>query len=250
MVSRYISLFIVFFFISAQLLTAQMFSVDSENSKSNNENAGFGYNSLYMSVINAEFDFQGVGDVAGFIPLNFSGNIFAVGFENEFTLVEVSLGSNFTGLSNNSEYFGIHFKNMRPLFRFGSRAMNVQIPIGIAFDYTRASDTRSTISANNLNQSGLMAGSGLKYVIDNTKWYFSAGGDFFYGVSFADGSAFRGNTTRFNVPVRFMLRDLIGSKDLTFGATYLFKSIDVTNDPNERFDYDLSGFQAHIGLSF
>lgn len=239
-------LFVVFF---TSQLEAQMFSVDS-NSKNEDTTTGLiEYSTLYLSVYNAEFSFQGLNQ-PGFIPLGFEGSIFAAGFENEYTLVELALGSNLTALSNNSEYFGIHFKNMRPLFRFGSRKTNIQLPIGVAFDYTRASDTRSTISANNLNQSGLMGGTGLKFTTQTNKMYVSLAGEYFYGFSFADGSAFRGNTTRVNVPLRLMFRDLIADKELVLGATYLFKRIDVTNDPRERFDYDLGGVQVMIGLNF
>jgi|GEM_PF-2140766 hypothetical protein len=250
MIRRSICLIILFVLLSSQALVAQMFSVKSGDKPSDDDASSFGYSTLYFSVSNADLSFQGNKNIPGFIPLNFSGTVFSLGYENDFTIIEVSLGSRLTGISNDSEYFGIHFKNMRPLLRFGSNSLNVQVPIGIAFDYTRASDTRSVISANNLNQSGLMGGAGLKFVAEKASFYLSAGGDFFYGVSFADGSAFRGNTMRVNLPIRLMLKDLIGSKDLSFGATYIFKSIDVTNDPNERFDYDFSGIQIMIGLNF
>lgn len=242
----YSLLFVVLF--STQL-KAQMFSVDSNNKSEDTSIGIIEYSTLYLSVINSDFSFQGLNQ-PGFIPLGFEGNIFAVGFENEYTLIELSLGSNLTGISNSSEYFGVHFKNMRPLFRLGSQKTNIQLPIGVAFDYTRASDTRSTISANNLNQSGLMGGTGLKFTTQTNTIYLSLAGEFFYGFSFADGSAFRGNTTRINVPLRLMFQNLIANKDLVLGATYLFKSINVTNDPIERFDYDLSGIQVMIGLNF
>lgn len=250
MINRFALLLLFLVVFTSQVLTAQMFSVNSENKVIDDTAQDFGYSTLFVSLFNAEFSFQGVGNIPSFIPLGFEGNILSVGYENDYTHIEISLGSNLTGISNSSEYFGIYFKNMRPLFRLGSRSFNIQLPIGIAFDYTRASDTRSTISANNLNQSGLMGGTGLRLVKESNAIYLSAGGELFYGLSFADGSAFRGNTTRLNIPVRLMFKNLIGNKDLILGATYLFKSIDVTNDPNERFDYDLSGIQAMIGFNF
>lgn len=249
MIRRLFSLLLLILALSTQLLVAQMFSVRSDDTDNNNS-GNFEYSMLYLSIYNADLNFTGVGNVPSFIPLDFQGNILNIGFENEYTLIELGLGSNITGLTNNSEYFAIHFKNMRPLLRFGSKSTTLQIPIGIAFDYTRASDTRSALSANNLNQSGLMAGTGLRFNAETNFLYFSLGAEYFYGISFADGSAFRGNTNRINIPLRLSLKDLIGNKDLIFGATYLFKSINVTNDPNERFDYDISGLQAIIGINF
>jgi hypothetical protein len=244
------SLFTLFFFLLSTAAHAQMFSINSDEEEKESNPLIEGYSTVYLSYNNADFSYQGNSQQPGFQSLGFTGSLLSVGYETTNTLIELSIGASRTGLTNNSEFLSIHFKNLRPILGFGKPTSRFTIPIGLSIDYTRASDTRSTLFGNNLNQSGFMAGSGLQYFLEKRNFIITLGADAFYGFSFADGSAFRGNTMRVNLPVRFMFKNVINQNDITIGYGYHFKRIDVTNDPLERFDYDFSNHQIVIGLRF
>lgn len=229
---------------------AQMFSINSDKNQREENPLIEGYSTFTIGYNTVDFNYIGNSSLDGFQSLGFSGTLLSTAYETNYTLIELSLGSTNTGLSNDSEFFSIHFKNLRPLLSFGKTNTRLSIPLGLAIDYTRASDTRSTIFGNNLNQSGFMGGSGLQFFIEKRKWILYASADAFYGFSFADGSAFRGNTVRVNAPIRLMIKNLINQIDLTLGYSYQFKRIDVTNDPSERFDYDYNNHQVILGLRF
>lgn len=232
--------------------SAQMFSmgIDDENEQGPLYE---GFSQFYISFSPTSLNYTGRSEIQQpgvFVPLDFDASVLHVGYESLFTTVQIGYGGNITGLPNNTDFLTIHVKNLRTLLNFGSRTSYLFIPVGLNIDYTRVSDTRSLDLGNNLNQTGFMLGSGVRYIKEGKKIIFLVGFDGFYGLSYGDGSAFRGVTSHLNAPLRFMVKNVFNTFDLSLGYTYNFKRIDITNDNTERFDYDLNHHQFSLGFRF
>jgi hypothetical protein len=232
--------------------SAQMFSMGADDDEDNQGPSNEGYSQFTISFSPTSLNYVGNTELEAnrFRPLNFDASVLHVGYETLFTTVQIGYGGNITGLQNNTDFLTIHVKNLRPLLNFGTRNSYLFIPVGLNIDYTRIGDTASLGLGNNLNQSGFMVGSGVRYMRETERLLFMIGFDGFYGLSFADGSAFRGVTGHLNAPLRFMVKNVFGTVDLSLGYTFNFKNIDITNDNFERFDYELTHHQLSLGFRF
>lgn len=84
-------------------------------------------------------------------------------------------------------------------------------------------------------------------VSPSRKLQFQNSGVIGYGFSNSNGGFFGGNISYIDVGSQINLLNFISERTLSIGYNYIFKSYDIDL---EIYDYDLTGHQITIGISF
>ncbi|MEX0844848.1 MAG: hypothetical protein WD022_06180 [Balneolaceae bacterium] len=218
--------------------SAQMFSVGSGDGQNrSNIFAPF----LMGGVEFIDFQFQGDPE---FDPLlAFNGMAARASFESGGFNLGLSLGNNFTGLTDNN-YFALNLNFINPFYFVRKPNFGLGVPIQLS---SKLTSVGSDLSSNEFSQTNLSAGAGgiARYFVPEK---FSITAQFIpsFGFSTASGGFIGGNVFSLNGKARIVFYNVIFNKNISLGYDYTFDSYNIDG---EEFDYDLNGHTLTLGIS-
>jgi hypothetical protein len=226
----------LFLLLFAPLTTyAQMFSVPDRQERINRPNT-----IIRVGTSIATFDYQGTLTDPDQSLLEVDNALFAVTFETQGLTANINVGNSLSGIDDGS------FLNLNLRFTNGFGIVRqAGIPIQLS---TGLTTSNNDFTENRFNQTYFSGGTGLFLNINpSRKIQFSNSGVIGYGFSNSNGGFFGGTLNYVNIGSRINLLNFIGQPTLSIGYEYIFNSYDIDS---EIYDYDLTGHQVTLGISF
>jgi len=191
-------------------------------------------------------DFSYMGNISGSEPrlLEVDNTLLAISFETLGLAANANIGNSITGI-NDGSYFDLNLKFTNGFSVIKRQKVQLGVPIQLS---TGLTTSNNDFNENRFNQTHFSGGSGVFLNINPTrKIQLQNSGLFGYGFSNSNGGFFGGTMNYNSVSSRVNLLNFIGDRTLSIGYDYTFRSYDIDS---EVYDYDLTGHQITIGVSF
>ena len=232
----------IFFFlllIVPSLATAQMFSV-----KNNQERINRPTTIVRVGTSLANFDYKGNQAAQDQALLEVDNALLAVTIETFGLTANANIGNSLFGIDSGS-FLDLNLKFTNGFGILKQSKIQAGIPIQLN---TGLTTSNSDFTENRFNQTYFSGGTGVFLNINpSRKLQFLNNAVLGYGFSNSNGGFFGGTMNYINVGSRVNLLNLIGERTLSIAYDYIFKSYDIDS---EIYDYDLTGHQVTIGISF
>lgn len=246
----FLSFTIIVFLIGVDFANAQMFSVPDRQERLSRPTT-----IIRLGTTLTAFDYTGSLDpTTGPSLLERDNAMLAFSFETLGLSAYAILGNSITGIDDGSFFdLNLKFTNGIPVVRRlkFQAGIPIQLSTGITAsnsDFTGATNQNiNTFSENRFNQTHFGGGTGAFVNFNpSRKIQFQNTATVGYAFSNSNGGFFGGTMVFTTVSSRFNILNLIGSRTLSIGYDFIFRSYDIDS---ESYDYDLSGHQLTIGLS-
>jgi len=220
--------------------SAQMFSVPDRQERINRPTT-----IIRVGTAITNFDYSGNLDpTTGPNQLEHDNAMLALSIETLGLSANAILGNSITGIDDAS-FFDLNLELTNGIRIVRQRRVQAGIPFQLS---TGLTTSNSDLNENRFNQTHFSGGIGgflnlnpsRKLQIQNTALIG-------YGFSNSNGGFFGGTMNYNSVSSTINFLNLIGDRTLSFGYDYIFKSYDIDS---EIYDYDLSGHQVTVGISF
>ena len=154
------------------------------------------------------------------------------------------IGNSITGLDNGS-FFDLNLKFTNYLNLIKTKNLQVGIPIQLS---TGLTTSNSDFTRNRFNQTHFAGGTGFYFNMNTTKKIEILNhGVYGYGFSNSNGGFFGGTLNYLDVGTKINVLNVIGERTLSIAYAYILRSYDIDK---EIYDYDLTGHQITVGISF
>lgn len=224
------------------LASAQMFSVQEDN-----RTFQLPSSSLYIGMEWADFVYTGREGEFGQRDYEFSGPLIRVELETPNINLYMGTGGNMTGLENTT-YFQAGIKGRYRFILIDEESFTLRVPIQLRSDITTVTNTALLNINSQFQQGTLLFGIGLHLEVRPTDAFrIEFSGIPQTGISFSSGGTFGGNMRALELGSHVFFDNAFGSIGLTGGYSYKFRGYDIDGS---RYDYDLLGHTAKIGITF
>lgn len=220
-------------------MDAQMFSVASRN-----EPVAVSHSYIKIGTTLADFRYTGnLSQNPGAELLEFNTPIFAFSIEKQGFRADVALGNRLTGIKDGGFYdMGLTFTNQ--LFLFKNNSLNFGFPLQLNTGVASAFDE---VYPNRFNQVHFAAGTGVVTTF-KVKEKVQFNSDLIAGYGFSNSNGFFGGTMSYlSGRLNTIIHHFINGRGLIIGYEYFFRTYDIDVD---TYDYDLTGHQLTLGISF
>lgn len=222
-------------------VAAQMFSIDDTEPR--RERILGSTTIVGLSWELGNFSYQG-DEAEPLQRVDFNDSILRVRMESPGLDISLGFGGALTGMDETS-YFNINARIYNHFSLKRERSHHISLPIQLTTDLKQA---RRNESDAEFQQSSLIFGTGLAGAIQATeRLSLHAKATPNYGFSFSQGNLFGGSLFRADARAVVVINDVFGSKDLSIGYHFDYRSYRIEGDLN---DYDYTSHSFTIGIGF
>ncbi len=232
-------LFLFLLLFSPLSVAAQMFSVPDRQERINRPST-----IVRVGTSISNFDYKGnLNDPEQFL-LEIDNALFALTIETLGLTANMNIGNSLTGVDDGS-FLDLNLKFTNGFNVVRQRKIQAGLPIQLS---TGLTTSNNEFTENRFNQTYFSGGTGLFLNINpSRKLQFRNSGVIGYGFSNSNGGFFGGTLNYIDIGSRLNLLNFIGGRTLSIGYNYIFKSYDIDL---EIYDYNLTGHQFTVGISF
>lgn len=224
------------------MASAQMFSVQEED-----RTFQIPRSSLYIGMEWAEFEYTGREADFGARFYEFSGPLLRVEIETPNINLYMGTGGKLTGLDDRT-YFQAGIKGRYRFTLVNEDKFTLRVPIQLLSDITTVTNTALLNVNSQFQQGALLFGTGLFLEVrPSDAFRIEVSGVPQAGISFSSGGTFGGSMRALELGSNVFYDNAFGSIGLTAGYSYGYRGYDIDGS---RYDYDLSGHTAKIGITF
>ena len=220
---------------------AQMFSIGDAEQRSARPLGSATIFGASWEVADFSYKAEGAED---FQRLDYSGNLLRLFLNSPGLDISLAFGGSFTGMDDHSAV-NINARLYNNLYLKRDPNFHFAIPIQLTTDLMQVS--RNETSAE-FQQSSLVFGTGFFSAFrmgERFSLHLNATPN--YGFSFSQGSLFGGGLFRFDAGTFVMINDLFGSRALSIGYNFDFRSYRIEGNLN---DYDFTSHSVTLGIGF
>lgn len=232
-------LFLFLLIIAPSFASAQMFSVENKRERITRPTT-----IIRIGTSIADFTYKGILTDTDQSLLELDNALLAVTIETSGLTANANIGNSITGIDNGS-FLDLNLKFMNGFTLLRQRRVQIGVPIQLS---TGLTTSNSDFTENRFNQTHFSGGTGVFLNLNpSRKLEIQNNGVIGFGFSNSNGGFFGGTMNYVNVGSRINLLNFIGERTLSVGYDYIFKSYDIDS---EIYDYDLTGHQVTLGISF
>lgn len=232
-------LFFFLLLIAPGTTEAQMFSVPDRQERINRPST-----IVRVGTSISTFDYKGSSNDPEQALLEVDNALLAITIETLGLTANATVGNSLFGIDNGS-FLDLNLKFTNGFNFVRLQKLQLGLPIQLS---TGLATSNSDFTENRFNQTHFSGGTGLFVnVSPSRKLQFQNSGVIGYGFSNSNGGFFGGNISYIDVGSQINILNFISERTLSIGYNYIFKSYDIDL---EIYDYDLTGHQITIGISF
>jgi hypothetical protein len=237
LILKWLLLFLVS--VAPVIVKAQMFSVSEKEERINKP-----VTIIRVGTSITDFKYKGKEYGTNQRLLELDNAIFEVMIETFGLTANAKIGNSITGLDNGSFLdLNLRFKNDFNIIK--TKTLQAGIPIQLSSGLTTSN---SDFTRNRFNQTHFAGGTGLFFNINpSKKLEIHNHGVYGYGFSSSNGGFFGGTLNYLDVGTKINVLNVIGERTLSIAYAYILRSYDIDE---EIYDYDLTGHQITVGISF
>lgn len=241
-------LFITLCVASADVASAQMFSVDSDSRNQFNAPT----TELYVGLEPTSVTYQGGETVNGGAgQFEYDAPVLRAGYNSGTLNLYLGAGGEVTG-SDNVGYFDVGGNLNFGIPLYVTEKFVLQLPFRITSRLTNITNDQTTTGPQGTRDQfrfgGITAGAGLKAnARPKSNIRIQVGAIPSYGFTFASGGLFGGSLGTLALNGRLYLDRLFGDTGLSLGYKYDLRNYNVDN---EKYDYRINGHSIQVGITF
>lgn len=228
---------------TADLLSAQMFSMDDETPPQFRQ----AINELYIGYEPTTVTYEGSENVEDAGQFAYDDAVLRVGYNSRALNLYLGAGGKITG-SDDVAYFDVGGNINVGFPLYFTEAFILQLPVRISSRLTNITNDRTSFSLDRFRFGSVTAGAGLQATArpkQNIRLQLGAVPS--YGFTFASGGLFGGSLGSVAINGRILFGQIFGNIGLSAGYKYDLRSYNVEG---EKYDYKMQGHSIQIGVTF
>lgn len=233
---------ILFLSASAEVLKAQMFSMDEETPQFRQPGSEF-----YLGFEPTTVTYQGDEDLEGAGQFAYDAPVIRAGYSSRALNLYLGAGGGITG-SDDVAYFDVGGNINFGLPLYFTEKFLLQLPIRISSRLTNITTDRTAFNLDRFRFGSITAGAGLQAnARPNQNIRVQLGAIPSYGFTFASGGLFGGSMGSVALKGRLFFDNLFDNMGLSAGYKYDFRNYNVED---EKYDYQMKGHSIQLGITF